>query len=155
MNIKGIIYLQTLTQWSNVPPTFDSTVANFLWTTKASIFVMWLSLWISSDTTINCYNTVVASLILTCSSTYPQPVCSTVLTHTVHSPGLATYTPLIQICSYCCETDLLQLQYWFRTANISVSDLLAKLNCIRHEYFWLCIELVLIGHGISVGDNWP
>ena len=56
----------------------------------------------------------------------------------VHLPGLATYTPLIQICSYCCETDLLQLQYWFRTANISVSDLFAKWNCIRHEHFWLC-----------------
>ena len=139
MNIKSILYLQPLMQWSNVPSTSASMVANFLWTREVSIFAMWFSVWICSDTTLNCYNTVVASLILTCSSTYPQHICSTVLTHTVYLPGLATYTPLIQICSYCCETDLLQLQYWFRTANISVSDLFAKWNCIRHEYFWLCI----------------
>ena len=57
----------------------------------------------------------------------------------MYTPGLVSYTPLVQTCSYCCETDLLQLQYWFWTVNISVSDLFVKRNCIIiNKYFWLC-----------------
>ena len=72
---------------------------------------MWFSLWICLDTAINYYNTVVACLILT-SSTYPQHVCSTVLTHTVHLPGLA-----LICCSYSTDSELWTYLYQFCLQN--------------------------------------